>query len=441
MNRKKITIDDIEEYYDIFYNFKKHKIYTRTTMLKNVNHHLVCDGVCLFVHGFSGHYSGRFNEPRAIFIERNITCIGFDLPNHGLSDGTRGEINDLGCLCEAMRFMIAHILHTYSNKPVFIVSTSFGSAITLLTLNKHPELQKYITKLILVSPLFSLSNEIYDILSSYFKSFTNSLIFVANKIKRFIPIWHCIPFKPRENDVHVCENYDDISSDVNGIDACHEQKSKVSIKQNNDFMTYHKYPVLDDKLLYRDKLDANTALTIYNISDLLKDVIIPIPTLIVHGNGDKVTDPCISKEYFLKLAKQNIECRYAEVDTVNHYLLFHSRDIFKINEIDVRVPKTNKQCHNNDNGCMEYLPYSKVVSVSRNEGNVLDENIRKETYDNSPRNSDESYDSYDSDDSYDPIKVNDNCNIGLETRNIWLTNTTHSSIRMRILLWIIDSSP
>jgi alpha-beta hydrolase superfamily lysophospholipase len=97
-------------------------------------------GVVSLVHGL-GEHIGRYQHVAEALNAAGFGMVGFDLPGHGRSEGTRGHaaydeiVNDIDCL-------LAETASRYPNLPHFLYGHSLGGALVLYyTLNRRPDLK------------------------------------------------------------------------------------------------------------------------------------------------------------------------------------------------------------------------------------------------------------------------------------------------------------
>lgn len=96
-------------------------------------------GAVALVHGL-GEHSGRYEHVAAALNQAGYALIGFDLPGHGKSGGTRGHSS-----YEEIMVEIDHLLQEtsqrYTGKPRFLYGHSLGGALVLYyTLKRRPDL-------------------------------------------------------------------------------------------------------------------------------------------------------------------------------------------------------------------------------------------------------------------------------------------------------------
>jgi alpha-beta hydrolase superfamily lysophospholipase len=97
-------------------------------------------GVVSLVHGL-GEHTGRYQHVAEAMNAAGYAMLGFDLPGHGLTEGTRGHasyddiLNDIDCL-------LKETSQRYPGKPGFIYGHSLGGALVLYyCLKRQPVLK------------------------------------------------------------------------------------------------------------------------------------------------------------------------------------------------------------------------------------------------------------------------------------------------------------
>jgi acylglycerol lipase len=97
-------------------------------------------GVVAIVHGL-GEHSGRYAHVAEVLNQAGFALMGFDLPGHGRSDGTRGHTSFPAVAAEIDTLLETARSH-YPGKPCFLYGHSLGGALVLYYLLKcRPEIQ------------------------------------------------------------------------------------------------------------------------------------------------------------------------------------------------------------------------------------------------------------------------------------------------------------
>jgi alpha-beta hydrolase superfamily lysophospholipase len=86
-------------------------------------------GVVVLVHGL-GEHIGRYEHVAACLNEAGFALIGFDIPGHGHSEGTRGHTSFEDASAEVDR-ALEEARKRFPGKPLFLYGHSMGGAITL----------------------------------------------------------------------------------------------------------------------------------------------------------------------------------------------------------------------------------------------------------------------------------------------------------------------
>lgn len=96
-------------------------------------------GVIIIFHGFGGH--GEYYVLLADqLIGQGFEVLVFDYPGHGLSEGKRGELNDLRVILADCKKFILETVQKYSKVPLFLCGESMGGTVLANLLVSEPEL-------------------------------------------------------------------------------------------------------------------------------------------------------------------------------------------------------------------------------------------------------------------------------------------------------------
>jgi acylglycerol lipase len=211
--------------------------------------------VIVFVHGIGEHIH-RYDYWAGLFNKEGIGFAGVDLPGHGLSDGTRGNIRSYSLLEEMIDILLTSCIKTFPGIPVFLYGHSLGGGIVLdYILRRNPKVKGAIVS----SPWLRLSFEPSKgklILASVMKNLLPGLIQPSGLIVSHI-----------SRDESVVERYKNDPL-VHG---------KISVSLFHGAMTAAKY-------------------SLAHASEL------KVPTLLLHGSDDLLTSPEGSREFAGKSA-------------------------------------------------------------------------------------------------------------------------------------------
>ena len=209
--------------------------------------------VIILVHGIGEHIH-RYDDWAVLFNKEGIGFTGVDLPGHGRSDGTRGDIKSYTLLGEMIDILIKSCDQTFPGCPVYLYGHSLGGGIVLdYLLKRNPKLKGAIVS----SPFLRLAFEppkIKLILASVMKNILPGLIQPSGLNANHI----C-------HDITVVEKY---KSDplVHG---------KISVRLFNEALAAGQY-----SLMHAAELRT--------------------PTLLFHGSDDLLTSPDASREFASK---------------------------------------------------------------------------------------------------------------------------------------------
>jgi len=84
--------------------------------------------VVIFVHGLGEHIQ-RYSHWYTALSEEGIAFAGVDLPGHGLSDGSRGNISSYDLTDEMIEILFESVTKTFMGIPVFLYGHSLGGGI------------------------------------------------------------------------------------------------------------------------------------------------------------------------------------------------------------------------------------------------------------------------------------------------------------------------
>jgi len=109
----------------------------------------------ILIHGL-GENIRRYEKWAQMFKSEGIGFTGMDLPGHGQSDGSRGNIRSYRLTDEMIEIIMVHAQNTFPGVPVFLYGHSLGGGIVLdYLLRKKPEIKGAIV----TSPWIKLSFE------------------------------------------------------------------------------------------------------------------------------------------------------------------------------------------------------------------------------------------------------------------------------------------
>ncbi len=206
--------------------------------------------VIILVHGHGEHVQ-RYLNWAALFKQEGIAFLGVDLPGHGRSDGTRGDIKSYNLLGEMIDILIKSCNQTFPGCPVYIYGHSLGGGIVLdYLLRRNPKVKGAIV----TSPYLRLAFE-----PSRIK------LFIASVMKYILPGL----IQPT------------------GLNADHLSHDKVVVeKYKTDPLVHGEISV---RLFSESVNAANYSLT--HASEL------KVPTLILHGSDDLILSVEGSREF------------------------------------------------------------------------------------------------------------------------------------------------
>jgi len=206
--------------------------------------------VIALVHGM-GEHSGRYSKFADYFVEQGIAVIAFDQRGHGKSDGAKGHIINYNLYLDGVSELVDRAKIQFKNKPVFLYGHSMGGNVAVNFALKNPTA---VAGLILSAPWLKLAFEPSPI-----------------KVKLARLMRNLYPGFTQSSQL----NTDHLSRDPS-----------VAIAYNKD------------KLVH-DKISASAFIGFYNAGyfALQHANLLKVPTLIMHGSGDKITSHTASIEF------------------------------------------------------------------------------------------------------------------------------------------------
>tara|TARA_R110002167_G_scaffold47554_7_gene140703 strand:+ start:8872 stop:9867 length:996 start_codon:yes stop_codon:yes gene_type:complete len=97
-------------------------------------------GSLLIVHGYLDHH-GLYQHLIRYGLERQLNVIGFDLPGHGLSSGTRAAIDSFDHYQQVLHGVLSHLPKWRLSGPLHLLGQSTGAAIINHFLLAQPRLE------------------------------------------------------------------------------------------------------------------------------------------------------------------------------------------------------------------------------------------------------------------------------------------------------------
>lgn len=199
--------------------------------------------VIAFVHGHGDHCR-RYDEWFSGFVMAGMAVVSFDYRGHGRSSGKRGTIDSFSDLTRDLSFLVDQARASFPELPLILYGHSMGATIVL----NHLQAGKDLPGLAIVtSPWLKLRNppgKIYRL-----------LIRLANIIA---------PRFTMKTGLH--------SSDFSSVDGFSEKREKDTYVHN--------------------RISARLFMEVQRMAGQIESSgkKITVPTLLMHGNGDRVTD-------------------------------------------------------------------------------------------------------------------------------------------------------
>jgi len=207
--------------------------------------------VVLLVHGL-GEHSSRYEHVAKFLTSNGIGLETFDLRGHGKSDGRRAYINSFDEHLRDLDIFYKRVKERHPGTPVFLYGHSMGATIaTLYVITRKTEFQG----LLLSGILIKMGDDISPL-----------LIKMSSIIGTYAPRMKTTKLDSASisRDPRIVKNYD------------------------------------EDPLNYRAGIPARTGLELITAMNRIQAQMetITLPILIMHGSGDKMTDPGGSQELY-----------------------------------------------------------------------------------------------------------------------------------------------
>jgi alpha-beta hydrolase superfamily lysophospholipase len=198
----------------------------------------------ILVHGIVEH-SGRYGQMAAELNRRGCAVYGLDLRGHGESGGDRVWVRRFDEYLDDVELVIERVRRRHPGRPLFLFGQSMGGTIvTLLSVARNPDVRG----LVLSVPALKVSDGVYPVLRR-----------AAKLIGRLLPRLRII----RMTGQH-------ISRDPRVV---------------ADFRS--------DPLVFNDRVPTRTVAEVLRVAGWLLERLEAVehPFLVLHGTGDRVTDP------------------------------------------------------------------------------------------------------------------------------------------------------
>jgi alpha-beta hydrolase superfamily lysophospholipase len=206
--------------------------------------------VIALIHGM-GEHSGRYKKVAEFFIQRDIAVMSFDQRGHGKTEGEKGHVSNFNQYLDGVDGLMDRIRLQFKGIPVFLYGHSMGGNVAINYGLKRPS---GIRGLIITSPWLKLAFQP-----------------PALKIKLAKLMFNLYPKFTQSSK----------------LNANHLSRNEEVVK------AYQK-----DRLVH-DKISASGFLNLYNAGlyalQHAKDL--KLPTLIMHGTGDLITDHTASADF------------------------------------------------------------------------------------------------------------------------------------------------
>lgn len=232
--------------------------------------------VCI-VHGI-GEYGGRFDRVAEAFRKENIAVLSLDLRGHGDSIGKKGHCAPRKDVLDDVTALIECASDRYPEKPIILYGHSMGGNITL-DYRARGDLNDRPVGYIISAPWIRLAKPIPKPLYMFVK-------FMSKLAPQFT-----------------------ISSSVNEETLGHP----LSVKPYND------NPMVHNRISVLCAVDGfDNGLALEAGTNEKNNRSVDIPTLIMHGNEDKICDVEGSRRVYKKLSDNGERVEYIEWEGLFH---------------------------------------------------------------------------------------------------------------------------
>jgi len=233
--------------------------------------------VLVYLHGYTSQ-SDLYLEPMSRFAREGALVLMFDLPCHGRSDGLLTFVPDwwafIDQIWEVIDLLVPSLRGSSKPLPVFAAGMSLGGGITACLAVQRPT---FFNGVVLIAPMLCVADDIKPpwIVQQIFKIILAPLL----------PTWPITPTKSMDGfDFRVVEQGERYVR-TNPL-SMQGLKSRLGTAMSFGF-------------IFPDWMETK-----------LKEV--KTPLLILHGTGDKVTDPEVSKRLYNEAAAKDKSIKLLE---------------------------------------------------------------------------------------------------------------------------------
>lgn len=211
----------------------------------------------IICHGYAVECSVTMRGTGVRLAQAGYAVHGMDYEGHGRSGGLRGYVPSFDVLlgdCDAHFTSVVAAHGEEQQPPRFLLGESMGGAVALLLHRARPD---YWTGAVLVAPMCKITDEMKP---------CPAVIKVLDTLIRLIPTWKIVPTR-------------------NVIGAAYRTQAKRDEIRRNPYC-------------YKSRPRLKTAHELLRISLRVESEVltqVTLPFLVVHGGGDRVTDPEVSR--------------------------------------------------------------------------------------------------------------------------------------------------
>ncbi|KAM7459296.1 hypothetical protein LguiA_036721 [Lonicera macranthoides] len=242
-------------------------------------------GIICMVHGYGNDISWTFQATPIFLAKQGFASFALDLQGHGQSQGLKAFVPNVDFVvddCISFFHSIVNQNPNFQNLPKFLFGESMGGAICLLIHFKNPN---FFNGAILVAPMCKISDKVKP---------SWPVPQILTFVSKFAPT---LPIVPTADLV--------------------DKSVKVAEK---------KIIAMMNPMRYSGKPRLGTVTELLRVTDYVGSRLgdVSLPFIVVHGSGDVVTDPDVSRELYEK-AKSEDKC-IKIYEGMLHSLLFGETD-------------------------------------------------------------------------------------------------------------------
>uniref|UniRef100_A0A6U6VDZ9 Serine aminopeptidase S33 domain-containing protein n=1 Tax=Zooxanthella nutricula TaxID=1333877 RepID=A0A6U6VDZ9_9DINO len=250
-------------------------------------------GVIVLFHGFGDHCDLQMALKAKVLCGMGpFAAVGFDLPGHGRSDGLSIYIPDWLAFADECREVVTEHVQplarrTWSRAKIFGLGESMGGGMLFTLLVREREL---FDGAVLVCPMLFVSRDMFPpwVVVQLFK----------HVLVKVLPMW---PITPSKDLGSLCNRDPQVQEYLHEVNPLHR---RIAAKAKPRLATAFELAFVAGEWMKQRIPDYD------------------VPSLIIHGGADVVTDHRVSKELFSKMKNPDKEFLFPENSWHND--IFHA---------------------------------------------------------------------------------------------------------------------